>query len=109
MTISRETLQQLVDRVVLAARPERIILFGSAARGTMTPQSDIDLLVIKSGVFDRARLTGDIYKSFRGLECDVEVIVATPEELERYGASPALVYGPARREGKVIYDAVPAG
>jgi len=50
-----------------------------------------------------------IYKSFRGLDCDVEVVVATPEELERYGASPALVYGPALREGKVVYDAAPAG
>ncbi len=75
----------------------------------MGPHGDIDLLVIKPGCFDRARLTGNIYKSLRGLQCNVEVIVATPEEIDRYRNSPALVFYPALREGQVIYDSASAG
>jgi len=50
-------LADIVRRVVEAAQPDKIILFGSAARGEMGPDSDIDLLVIKRGRFNRRRLT----------------------------------------------------
>jgi predicted nucleotidyltransferase len=46
--LSEETLQEIVRRIVAAVRPEKIILFGSAAREEMGPDSDLDLLVIKS-------------------------------------------------------------
>ncbi len=49
-------LADIVRRVVEAADPEKIILFGSAARGTMGPDSDLDLLVIKGGKFNRHRV-----------------------------------------------------
>ena len=48
---SEETLQEIVRRIVETAQPERIILFGSAARGEMGSHSDVDLLVIKRGEF----------------------------------------------------------
>ena len=49
-------LDEIVRRIVEVAAPEKIILFGSAARGEMGPHSDVDLLVIKSGVTHRGRL-----------------------------------------------------
>ncbi len=94
----------IVKRVVEAARPEKIILFGSAARGTMGPDSDYDLLVIKSGTFDRHRVTVAIYDHLSG-EAAVDVVVVTPEEVERYRDTHCLVICPALREGKVIYAA----
>ena len=99
----KKVLAQIVQSVVDAAQPDKIILFGSAARGEMGPHSDIDLLVIKSGKFNHHRLTRDIYRS---LTCavGVDALVVTPEDLDRYGDSPYLVYYPALREGKVIYD-----
>ncbi len=42
-------LADIVERVVRAAEPEKIVLFGSAARVTMGPDSDYDLLVLKGG------------------------------------------------------------
>ncbi len=48
-TISQEKLDLIIRRIVEVAKPERIILFGSAARGAMGPNSDVDLLVIKAG------------------------------------------------------------
>ena len=59
-------LADIVRRVVEAAKPEKIILFGSAARGEMGPDSDIDLLVIKAGKFHRWQLTTAIYRQLRG-------------------------------------------
>jgi uncharacterized protein len=101
----RKILDDIVRRVVEAAKPDKIILFGSAARGEMGPNSDIDLLVIKGGKFDRARLTTTIYRHLRGKDAAVDVVVVTPEEVERYGDSPYLVIYPALREGKVVYGA----
>lgn len=96
-------LAEIVQSVVEAAQPDRIILFGSAARGEMGPNSDIDLLIIKSGKFNHYRVTRDIYRNLSGAAA-VDALVVTPEVLEQYGDSPYLVYYPALREGKVIYD-----
>jgi len=99
----KHILADVVRRVVEAAHPDKIILFGSAARGEMGPNSDLDLLVIKGGKFNRWRLTTAIYRHLRGKAAPVDVVVATPEEVERYGDSPYLVIHPALKEGKVVY------
>lgn len=65
--LSRETLAEIIRRVVEVAQPERIILFGSAARRQTGPHSEVDLLVIKSGEFDQSRLVGDIYMNLHGV------------------------------------------
>ena len=97
-------IQKIVRRIVEKAHPERIILFGSAARGEGGPESDIDLLIIKSNVH-RRRLAMDVYEALADIGQPVDLIVATPEDIERYGQSPALILEPALREGKVLYAA----
>jgi len=103
--LSEKTLQEIVRRVVEVAKPEKIILFGSAARGQMGPHSDVDLLVVKKGKFDRSRLVGDIYMKFHGVGQAVDVIVVTPQEVERYRNTHCLVIAPALREGREVYHA----
>jgi len=103
--VTREVLDDIIRRIVEVARPERIIMFGSAARGEMGPNSDLDLLVVKSNVEHRGRLTGDITMTLVGAGQAVDVIVATPEDVERYGESIGLVSRPALKEGKVVYAA----
>ena len=61
-TLASPVLADIVRRVVAVAKPEQIVLFGSAARGTMGPNSDVDLLIVKSGRFHRGRLTEAIYR-----------------------------------------------
>jgi predicted nucleotidyltransferase len=56
-SVNQGVLQEIIRRIVETAKPERVILFGSAARGEMGPNSDVDLLVIKRGKFDQGRLT----------------------------------------------------
>jgi len=103
--VSDETLQDIIRRIVEVAHPERIILFGSAARGEMGPNSDLDLLVIKRGQFDERRLTGAIYLNLHGAGEAVDVILVTPEQVERYRNTHCLVVAPALREGREVYRA----
>jgi predicted nucleotidyltransferase len=104
-TPDRRILESVVRRVVEVAHPEQIILFGSAARGEMDRNSDLDFLVIKRGRFHRARLIEAIYKNLRGADAAVDVIIVTPQEVERYRNTHCLVIAPALREGRVVYAA----
>ncbi len=103
-TVTQETIDEIIRRIVEVAKPDKIILFGSAVRGEMGPNSDVDLLVIKSGA-NRLDLMGEIYRNLRGVGEAVDVIVATPEDLERYRNSHPVVIAPALKEGKVVYAA----
>src|SRR3990172_2750312 len=78
-TIAPEKLDLIIQRIVEVAKPEKIILFGSAARGSMGPNSDVDLLVVKSGA-NRLDLMGEIYRNLHGVGEPVDVIVATPDD-----------------------------
>ena len=96
-------LDEIVRRIVAVAQPEKIILFGSAARGGMGPHSDVDLLVVKGGVHRRA-MAGRIYRRLVGVGTPVDVVVVTPEDVERYREIHALIVRPALREGSVVYE-----
>ena len=98
-------LADIVDRIVRLAKPQKIILFGSAARDQMRPNSDVDLLVVKSGRFDRGRLVEKIYMHMEGAGEPVDIIIVTPEEVQQYADTPWLVIAPALKEGRVIYAA----
>lgn len=102
--LDQGTLDDVIQRVVEVAEPERIILFGSAAQGRMGRNSDVDLLIIK-GESDPISLMARIYRRLYGVGVAVDAIVASPEDVERYKDTHALVFKPALREGKVVYDA----
>ena len=101
--LNEETIQEIVRRIVRVASPDKIIVFGSAARGEMGPNSDVDILVVKRGEFHQGHLTGEIYMSLIGVGQAVDVIVATPEEVERARRCPGLVAPSILGEGRVVY------
>ena len=103
MTLKQETLDDIINRVVQAIQPDRIILFGSAARGDMGRDSDVDLLVVKGGENSWA-VMGRIYESLYGVDAAVDAVVVSPEEVERYKDAHALVIKPALQEGRVVYE-----
>ncbi len=102
--LNESTLNEIIRRIVEVAHPEKIILFGSAARGDLNRHSDIDLLVVKDDS-DPWTLIGDIYGNLRGVGVGVDAIVVTPAQVERYKDCHALVIKPALQEGRVIYEA----
>lgn len=103
-TVDQPVLDEIIRRIVEVAEPEKIVLFGSAARGEMGPHSDVDLLIVKAGA-DALDLMGRIYRRLRGVGAAVDAIVVSPEDVERYRNSHALVIKPALREGRIVYEA----
>jgi predicted nucleotidyltransferase len=90
-TLDQQILNEIIHRIVEVAHPDKIILFGSTARNPMDTNSDVDLLVIKHGNFHRGRLTEEIYMNLFGVGQAVDIVIVTPEDVERYRDSIALV------------------
>ena len=103
--VKQEILEDLVQRVVQAVHPRRIILFGSAAAGRMGANSDLDLLVIMPDGVHRRRTAQAIYRSLTGLGIAKDVVVVTESDVREYGGNPSLVLCPALREGTEVYCA----
>ncbi len=103
MMISQNTLDNIIERIVDVAQPEKIILFGSAASGKLTGNSDVDLLIIRDGA-DSLQLMAKIYGRLHGVGAAVDAIVVSPADVERYKDSHALVIKPALQQGTVVYE-----
>jgi len=102
--ISETLVSEIIKRVLDVARPQRIILFGSAATGQMTKDSDIDLLVLESDPGDIRKESVRIHQAVRGLGYPFDIIVMA---VERFEESKDVIGGiayPANKYGKVIYE-----
>ena len=105
MGVDESLLGEIVRRVLSVARPDRIILFGSAATGEMTKDSDIDLLVVAPTAKNRHEERLKIADAIGDIEYPVDVIVIASE---RFEATKDIVGGiayPAHKYGRVLYEA----
>jgi predicted nucleotidyltransferase len=102
--ISQHLQNTIVNRIRESLDPDRIILFGSHARDSASDKSDIDLMVVKSGVQHRRQEAVRIYRALKGLSVPVDVMVTTPEIMEEYKDCWHLVYHDVAKEGQVIYE-----
>ena len=103
---SEEKIREMVGRIVEGFNPEKIILFGSHANGRAGPDSDVDLLVVMriSGSKRKKAIEIDLALTDMGIPKDV--IVVTPEEVEKYRDIVGTIIYPALREGEVLYERV---
>jgi len=99
-----DLIQIMVERIVAGFAPERVILFGSQARGETDAHSDVDLLVVLSDVVDKRQVTIRIRQVLADLPMAKDVFVATPEDIRLRGDLVGSVLRPALREGKVLYE-----
>ena len=101
-------LDQMVQAIVDGADPERVILFGSRARGDAREDSDIDLIVIEAEPFgaDRSRLAEErrLYRALAGLRVSKDILVYSLDEVEYWRDSLNFVLARALREGRVLYE-----
>jgi predicted nucleotidyltransferase len=95
----------LVQSIVGAVHPLKIILFGSAARGDMSPDSDIDVLVVMPEGVHRRRTAQFLYRQITGLGVPFDILVATPDDLEKHKDNIGLIYRTVLREGREVYAA----
>ena len=100
-----EATEQLVRHIIELVHPLRIILFGSAARGEMESDSDIDVLVVMPEGVHRRRTAQLLYRQIRGLGVPFDILVATPDDLERHKDNIGLIYQSILREGREVYVA----
>jgi len=105
MGIDEKTVKEIVTRVVRASRPDRIILFGSAATGNMTRDSDIDLLVLQRPPADSREERVRIRKVLRGLGLSFDIIVMATDRFEESKEVIGGIAYPANKYGKIIYEA----
>ncbi|MGC8856525.1 MAG: nucleotidyltransferase domain-containing protein [Anaerolineae bacterium] len=95
--------EEVTRRILEIVQPQRVLLFGSSARGEITPDSDLDVLVIVRGPVHRRQLAQKINRNMHGVGAPVDIIVATEEDIARYGDKFGTILRPALMEGQVLY------
>jgi len=103
--ISEETIQQAVARLVAAANPSKVILFGSYARGDATEDSDLDLMVIEREVVNQFDEMVRLRNAMGDMPVGVDLLVYSDREASRRSQVPGTLLYWAFKEGRVMYDA----
>lgn len=101
--MNNEIISTMTERIVRDFDPLQIILFGSQARGDVHAHSDVDLLVVFSELTDKRKTTVDIRRTLADLPVSKDILVTTPEELERQRNQVRSVLRYAQQEGKILY------
>ncbi|MDR3626905.1 MAG: nucleotidyltransferase domain-containing protein [Ignavibacteriaceae bacterium] len=102
--LSEQLKNQIKERILSKFNPDKIILFGSQARGTADNKSDIDILVIGRVGKDRFKLMDNMSSILISLDYAFDVIVLTNKEFERDKKYPGTVARYAYKEGILLYE-----
>ena len=93
----------MVNRIVKRFRPERIILFGSHARGDAGPDSDVDLLVVMDFEGSKLQRMVELRGTLRDIAVPVDILVTRPADFAWRKDVVGTIEWPAFKEGKVLY------
>ncbi len=102
--ISREKIAEIIDRIVANAKPEKIVLFGSYARGTPRDDSDLDLLIVKDSTLPRYKRGREFRKHLRRLKVPIDLVVYTKEEIARWRNVRTAFITTVIEAGIVLYE-----
>lgn len=104
--IGEDLIRDIVGRLCSTAVVRRIILFGSAASGTMNGDSDVDLLVLEDEPGDIRREMVRLRESLHGLDMPFDILVMSVRRFEETKSVVGGIAFPAHKYGRVVYDAV---
>ena len=102
--VDEAVFDEIVRRLVEAVDPDRIILFGSRARGDARPDSDVDLLIEKDSQEPPGRRDVRAYRALMEVGVPADVLWYTPQEVVEWAGVKSHVVSRALREGKVLYE-----
>ena len=107
-SISQEFQREVADVIVRTANPEKVFLFGSAARGDAGADSDLDLLVVEASPFGPSRSRIEevrrIRKALSQFPVSKDILVFSTDEFAKWSQSPNHVVARCLREGRLIYE-----
>lgn len=103
--ITKETLTNVINKIVSTTQPQKIILFGSYARSEMHKDSDLDLLIIERSLSNKGKEMVRLRNIIGDIGVGVDVLVYSEDEVEAWGSLPGTALYSALKEGKVIYEA----
>ena len=105
--LTQETIQIAVDRILAVAKPNKVIMFGSYARGNANEDSDLDLMVVEPEVSNKSDEMIRLRSAIGSIGVGVDILVCSETEAKRRGQVPGTVIYWALKEGKVLYEAGP--
>ncbi|MCL2218701.1 MAG: nucleotidyltransferase domain-containing protein [Chitinispirillia bacterium] len=97
--------RQIVDFITSKVSPERIVLFGSYARGNYGKHSDIDILVVMKNLDNERKLTKSLYRALlnEDISTPVDIIAADYDRYNTLKDRTGLIYKTIEREGQLLY------
>jgi uncharacterized protein len=105
---TEKLIKKMTEIIVREVDPKQVILFGSQARGTPRPDSDLDFLIIQDHPFGpghtRRQQMARIWRQLAHFPISQDILVYTPDEIEEWGQSKNHVIARALREGKLMYE-----
>ncbi len=102
--ISQNDIEKLVQTIVSAYKPEKVLLFGSYAKGTATENSDVDLLLVKDTNLPPHKRTGEISALLKGILFPLDIIIYTRNEFEQQSNQKYTFLNNALTNSKVLYE-----
>lgn len=107
--LTTNEIAEIVQRIVTRLRPEKVILFGSYAKGMVTPRSDLDLFVIQETILPFTRRANSVTPLLATASVRVDLHIYTPEEVESYRQQPFSFVSNVLASGQIMYTRDGAG
>ena len=105
--ITENNIKIVAERMGLAADAERVVLFGSHARGEAQEFSDVDLLVIAESDLPRFKRSRELYKLIRPYPFAMDIVVYTPAEIKKGERASVSFVSTVLKDGKIVYEREP--
>jgi predicted nucleotidyltransferase len=94
----------LILRIVARIQPQKVIIFGSYAKGTATTKSDLDICVITETELPMAHRADDLMSMLSNSLIPVDIHIYTPEEVKEYGQEPFSFVHSVLKSGKIVFE-----
>ena len=103
--VTPEKVNAVIRRLIEIAHPKKIILFGSYARGDITEDSDLDVLIVAGDEVKNTRKESVRLRSaIKEIEMPMDILVVRESTFQKLGDTPGLIYEEARRTGRLVYE-----